>query len=374
MDFEALIRDEQDGLTRRLAYMLGGDLTSAEDLRQEALLRAWRSMPRGAERVGQRAWLHRTAANLAVDELRRRARRPAVALEDADELVATAQEPDAAREALARLPVHERFVLLLRFDAGFAYGEIARLLEVSQEAARKRVARARAAFIDAYRIARADLQPLIVLVSRGEAPEPYTEWLERAGARVSRHAARPSERDLALADGLVFTGAFDDVHSRLYGERPRALRGSTDLAQDRGDLAVLVAVLALGLPFVGVCRGHQLLNIACGGSLYQDVVLDGATRNSHDTGQHRVQTNSGTAIRRLVGREVDVHSEHHQAVRRLGHKLAVAAGSPDGLIETVEHLDQRFLLGLQWHPETDPGGAGDRVAEALVDAALRRAA
>lgn len=115
-------------------------------------MRAWASLPRDGDGVRQRAWLHRTASNLAVDELRRRSRRTALPLDRAGEVpVGGAQEPDAAREALSRLNVHERFVLLLPFDAGFTHAEIARLLEISEEAARKRVARARAAFVDPYR-------------------------------------------------------------------------------------------------------------------------------------------------------------------------------------------------------------------------------
>lgn len=185
MDFEALIRDEQDGLTRRLARVLGGDREAAEDLWQEALLRAWRSLPRESDRAGQRAWLQRTATNLAVDELRRRSRRRSLVLDDEPEqAVDGVQEPDAAREALARLDPHERFLVLLRFDAGFGYADIARLLEISEEAARKRVARARTAFVALYRAARAHPRPLILLVTRGERPEPYVRWLERAGASV----------------------------------------------------------------------------------------------------------------------------------------------------------------------------------------------
>ena len=103
-------------------------------------------------------------------------------------------------------------------------------------------------------------------------------------------------------------------------------------------------------------------------------MADGATRKSHDVGVHRVRTYTGSTTRPLVGRELQVQSEHHQAVRGLGRRLRVAASSPDGLIETVEHPDRRFTLGLQWHPETDPAGAGGRVAEALVEAACRRAA
>lgn len=375
MDFDALIREEQGGLTRRLARLLGGDLDVAEDLRQEALLRAWRSLPREADREGQRAWLHRTASNLAIDELRRRARRPAVALDEAGELSVDAiEESDAAREALARLGEHERFLLLLRFEAGFSHREIARLLEISEEAARKRVTRARAAFVDAYRAACARGRPLILLATRGERPEPYVRWLEHAGARVRLSAAKPSERELALADGLVLTGAFDDLHPSMYGEEPRALRGEPNLTRDRTDLAMVSAALALDLPFVGVCRGHQLLNIGCGGDLYQDIVLDGATGESHDTAVHCVHTEPGSEVRSLLGRSAEVRSEHHQAIRRLGDKLRVAAASRDGVIESVERTDRRFALGLQWHPETDLDGAGRQIADGLLSAAVRRAA
>jgi len=299
-----------------------------------------------------------------------------VTLEGGPELAGATDvpEPNAAREALGRLSAHERFVLLLRFEGGLAHGEIARLLDVSEEAARKRVARARAAFVRAYHAARADPMPFVLLLARDEPSAPYVRWLQDAGARVRRLASVPSERELALADGLVLTGAVRDVHSALYGERPRALRGEPDLAQDRADLAALRGALSLDLPIVGVCRGHQLLSIASGGSLFQDVVADGAAADSHDAARHRVDTQAGSVTRHMLGRSAEVRSEHHQAIRRLGRRLRVGATSPDGLVETIERTDRGLALGLQWHPETDDGGSGDRVAEALVDAAIRRAA
>ena len=132
------MQSEQRVLIARLSFALGGDRETAEDLVQEAFTRAWRSLPPGLSSERQRAWLHHTARNLAVDELRRRTRRPTVAVDDIDGIEQLAAEPDAAREALATLTTHERFVLLLRFEAGFAHGEIARLLETSEDAARKR--------------------------------------------------------------------------------------------------------------------------------------------------------------------------------------------------------------------------------------------
>ncbi len=87
-----------------------------------------------------------------------------------------------------------------------------------------------------------------------------------------------------------------------------------------------------------------------------------------------MRTHPGAAMRRLLGRSTYVDSEHHQAIRRLGRGLQATATSPDGMVESIERTDRRFALGLQWHPERDPGGSGDRIAEALVQAAMDRAA
>jgi putative glutamine amidotransferase len=377
MDLETLIRSEHDQLTARLSFALSGDRHAAEDLAQEAFLRAWRSLPEGLTPERQRAWLRRTSRNLAVDELRRRARRPTVALDEAaaaERTAIAAAAPDAAREALGRLPAHQRFVLLLYFDAGFAHGEIARLLDTTEEAVRKRVARARAAFLQAYRVTRADSAPLVLLVTRDDPAPPYIRWLQNAGARVRILTASPSERELALADGLVMTGAFRDLHAGLYGEEPRMPHGEPNFEEDRLDAATVSAAVALDVPFVGVCRGHQLLNIASGGSLYQDVVMDGLTSESHADSSHPLDIARDGSLRDLVGGSMRVQSEHHQAVRRLGRNLRITASSPDGVVETIERTDRRFALGFQWHPEKDLDGAGDRVAEALVAAAHARAA
>src|SRR5579862_7940620 len=123
MDFDALVRSEEPRLIRHLTAVLGGDRDAAEDVRQEAFARAWQRMPRDLDPGRQRAWLHRTAANLAVDEWRRRRRRPTVELDGAAGVLASTEpsEPDAAREALAQLGAHERFVLLLRFEGGLTH-------------------------------------------------------------------------------------------------------------------------------------------------------------------------------------------------------------------------------------------------------------
>jgi putative glutamine amidotransferase len=377
MELETLIQSERGTMVSRLALLLGGDHHAAEDFAQEAFARAWRGLPAGLDGGQQRAWLHRTSRNLAVDELRRRRRRLMAPIEHLEHLHASVEDaatPDAAREALGRLSAHERFVLVLRFEAGFTHAEIAQLLDSTEEGARKRVSRARAAFLHAYRVARADAVPLVLLLVRDDQPAHHVRWLEQAGARVRETRRAPSERELALADGLVVTGAVRDLHAGLYGETPVQARGEPNLNEDRIDLAVVRAAVAMDLPFVGVCGGHQLLNIATGGSLYQDVIRDGVTGVDHDTSQHMIETQADGSLRGIVGRSLLVRSEHHQAIMRLGRHLRVVATSSDGLIETIERDDRRFALGLQWHPELDPGGRGDLLAVAFVESMRKRAA
>jgi putative glutamine amidotransferase len=378
MELPTLIQNERSTLVSRISAMLGGDRHAAEDIAQETLTRAWELLPAGLAPPQQRAWLSRTARNLAVDELRRRRRRPIAEIDDLDvmqALAAGAPETDTARAALEQLSAHERFVLLLRFEGGFSHAEIGQLLDTSEEAARKRVFRARSALIEAYRRGRSDPQPLILLLAHEDAPtEPYIGWLQRAGARVKTVFGAPSERQLALADGLSTTGHVSDIDSRLYGQQPRSLQGRTDLDVDRRELAAVRQALALDLPILGICRGHQMLNIASGGDLYQDVVQEGVTGSDHAHEHHAVRTGSDGAARRVLGRATRVRSQHHQAVRKLGRNLTVTATSPDGVVETIERNDRSFAMGLQWHAELTTSGAGQLVAEALVEAAAGRAA
>src|SRR6059058_2571590 len=133
MTFDAILTEQTAPLTRRLRRMVG-DHATAEDLRQETLMRAWRSAPREAGAPVLRAWLHRTARNLALDELRRRRRREQVAYDDA---LAVSTTPSAGddrrpREALAQLTPHQRLVLLLRFEAGLSLRELAQVLDIGE--------------------------------------------------------------------------------------------------------------------------------------------------------------------------------------------------------------------------------------------------
>ena len=373
MSIERVYAEHQPRLKRRLR-LITGDPETAEDLAQEAFVRAWQAGPEGEHAIG--AWLHRTATNLALDEVRRRSRRPSAPLEDGFGIPVPDADTGDAAAALAELNPHERLVLLLRFEAGLSLRELAAALDVSEEAARKRVARARERFATAYRSARRGRTPLVLVLLRGDEADPYRRWLERAGARVEIEPDGADPRTVGMADALVVSGSVTDVHPAVYGQTAAApLYGTPDLDRDRRDLAALRAALLSDMPLIGVCSGHQLLNIISGGTLWQDLPSQGAARLSHGTTEHHVRTGRGSHARGLLGRAAPVPSDHHQAVRRLGARLRPTAASPDGVVEAIERTDRSFAVGLQWHPELAVGSrASDRFADTLVERAARRAA
>jgi putative glutamine amidotransferase len=380
MSLEATYRAELPALGRRLRWMTG-DAETTEDICQETFLRAWTRAPRDAPAPVLAAWLRRTATNLAVDELRRRARRPAAALDELagatadgaaarDALVGAAPDGAAAREAFACLPVADRAVLALRFQAGLTLRELGAVLGIAEDAARKRVERARARLRAALDEQRADPLPLVLLLVREDAAEPYARWLEAAGARVRIHRHGVRERDVLFADALVVSGSLSDVHPAVYGEAPGPhLAGTPDARRDWRDLGALGSALAADLPVLGVCSGHQLLNVASGGTLHQHLRADAA----HAGEEHAVHAHGRSRIRDALGARLRVRSDHHQGVRRVGARLRVTATSPDGLVEGIERADRRFAVGVQWRPQVAPGEpANRRLAETLVAAAVAR--
>jgi RNA polymerase sigma factor (sigma-70 family) len=363
--FEAMLVAQAPPVTRRLRALVG-DRETAEDLCQEALSRAWRAAPRDAGAQRLRAWLLRTARNLAVDELRRRARRDHVVL--ADDVADTPTGDALAREALAALTPHQRLVLLLRFEAGLSLRELGAALDIAEEAARKRVARARRAFVAAHaQLTADDRRPTVAVVLGRDDGDAYRAWLEGSGARVRMLARERPGIDLVGVDAIVLTGSVTDVHPGLYGQQPGPHLRETDRYRDERDLAILRAALRADVPILGVCRGTQLLNILAGGDLVQH--LDDAGSFANHGEPHAVETAAGSLVRGPLGAQGSVCSIHHQAVGRLGRGLRVAARAPDGLIEALEVPGRRFALGVQWHPERDSGPASARLAEALVEAA-----
>jgi putative glutamine amidotransferase len=176
---------------------------------------------------------------------------------------------------------------------------------------------------------------------------------------------------LDRVDAVVLAGGAD-IDPTSYGARPHPDLGPTVPERDRFELALAHRALERELPVLAICRGMQMLNVACGGTLHQHVPeVVGHEEHRHTLGQfadHEVELEPGSLAARAVGSERSaVKSHHHQGVDELGEGL-VASGwaDADGLVEAIENRDRRFVLGVLWHPEEDESS---RLVAALVDEA-----
>jgi putative glutamine amidotransferase len=181
--------------------------------------------------------------------------------------------------------------------------------------------------------------------------------LQRSRIRVRDYAE--------YLDGLILQGGAD-VSPRAYGEEPLRPDWAGDPVRDAYELELIHEFLELGKPILGICRGMQLINVALGGSLYQDIptLVGGAMPHEtpqYDRHHHEVTLAPGSWLERWNGDSPGrrVVSVHHQAVKRLGRDLVVEATAPDGIIEAIRYQGRSFLYGVQWHPEFHPLGDAD---------------
>jgi putative glutamine amidotransferase len=223
--------------------------------------------------------------------------------------------------------------------------------------------------------------------------EPYVVGIREAGGLpllvTPAHEGESLRALYDLLDGLLLTGG-EDVEPGRYGEPVRGPRVESVPERDRLEFQLLEWARADRLPVLAVCRGIQVLNVAFGGSLYQDVPSERPSDLAHDQSKgvppiprvqpsHGVTVLPGSFLGDLVGSgEHRVNSMHHQGIKALAPGLFPVAYAPDGLIEAVEANDpapSAFLLGVQWHPEELAAG-GDRASlrlfEAFVTAAAKR--
>lgn len=192
----------------------------------------------------------------------------------------------------------------------------------------------------------------------------------------------PAEADayLAILDGLVLSGGAFDVPPELYGEVKRPECGLLIPERTATELHLLRSALAGGLPVLGVCGGMQLLNVALGGKLHQDLPADAGIRGHQqpaprDVPSHDVDVVEGTRLAAIVGAgRLRVNSTHHQAVKAPAPAVVVTARALDGVVEGIELPGHPFALGVQWHPESalrhEPRHAA--IYAALVRAAAER--
>jgi len=213
---------------------------------------------------------------------------------------------------------------------------------------------------------------LNALQQAGGVPLPLPPQLEpSARAELLKHV-----------HGVLLTGG-GDVDPARFGEPPHPATAEVSPARDSLEIDLTRWALENRVPLLAICRGIQVLNVALGGSLHQDIPSEpgspldhsqaGLQGNARNVTAHQVKVQDGSRLAGILGAlEVDVNSFHHQAIKRLGRGLKDVAWAPDSIIEGVElDDDARFVLGVQWHPEELVGH--DRAARNLFAALVRQA-
>jgi len=194
--------------------------------------------------------------------------------------------------------------------------------------------------------------------------EMYTSAVAQAGGLPVQiplglpEAAYPAL--LSRLDGILFTGG-GDIHPERYGSSMHPLVNDIDPDRDRVEYCLFEATLKTGLPFLGICRGMQLINTVMGGTLYEDILDQRDESIQHryypdwprDYLAHTVNIEPESRLCRILGasQEVPVNSLHHQGVRHLAGELKATAYAPDGIVEAFELPGHPFGLAVQWHPE-----------------------
>jgi putative glutamine amidotransferase len=224
-----------------------------------------------------------------------------------------------------------------------------------------------------------------ITISYGKDPEQfalrddYVRAVEKAGGLpIVLAPGRPEDAPelLGRVSGLLLTGG-GDVDPVEYGESRHEKLGRVVPERDAFELALAREAIGRRLPLLAICRGQQVLNVATGGTLVQDIPsqLSGAVDHDPDTERwgmaHPVRILPGTRLREILGADtVEVNSFHHQAVKEPGRGVVVSARADDDVVEGIELPDHPFAVGVQWHPEAfwDKGLHFQSLFEALVGA------
>jgi len=203
----------------------------------------------------------------------------------------------------------------------------------------------------------------VIAITRCSKQHDYEEAVRRAGGEVrvlDYDTDRPAEV-VKEVDGILLPGG-DDVTPSLYGDEPHPKFEAAEPGRDAYELELAKRAGDADVPLFAICRGIQVLNVARGGTLVQDIpsqlpdAIPHEVRDTPFTIAHDVWVSEGTLLHELLRERIDgdacpVNSRHHQAVQKIGEGLVVSATAPDGVIEAVEDPSKRFCLGVQWHPE-----------------------
>ena len=203
----------------------------------------------------------------------------------------------------------------------------------------------------------------VIAITPCSKQHDYEEAVRRAGGEVrilNYDTDRPAEV-VKEVDGILLPGG-DDVTPSLYGDEPHPKFEAAEPGRDAYELELAKRAGDADVPLLAICRGIQVLNVARGGTLVQDIpsqlpdAIPHEVRDTPFTIAHDVWVSEGTLLHDLLRERIDgdacpVNSRHHQAVQKIGEGLVVSATAPDGVVEAVEDPSKRFCLGVQWHPE-----------------------
>lgn len=204
----------------------------------------------------------------------------------------------------------------------------------------------------------------LVAIAQNRRMADYVESVTRAGGEPVEvvPGAEAPEHILARVDALVLTGG-GDVDPALYGEAPHPTFQAAEDGRDAYEIALARAAMAKGLPILAICRGMQVLNVAMGGTLIQDIPSQVPGALTHSVPEprfaiaHEVWVSSGSRLATLLadhmedGETCHVNSRHHQSVKQAAPGFEVTATAPDGVIEAMEQPGATFCVAVQWHPE-----------------------
>ncbi len=192
--------------------------------------------------------------------------------------------------------------------------------------------------------------------------ETYIRAVEKAGGAPIVLA--PTENREVIAsyieriDGLIISGG-PDMGAHYFGEEPHKDLGRISPLMDEFELMIIKGAIENDIPLFGICRGLQVINVALGGTLYQDIYAQTDTEIQHrqdaprEFTAHSIRIEEGSMLHQLYGEKLRVNTFHHQSIKDLGMDLKATAYAPDGIIEAIESIDKDngFVLAVQWHPE-----------------------
>lgn len=198
-------------------------------------------------------------------------------------------------------------------------------------------------------------------------------------------SAADVEEILNHVDGVIFSGG-PDIHPGLFGEELMDCCGALAPERDALEIPLMQKAIEMNKPVLGVCRGFQVLNVATGGTLYQDIntQLKSSVKIEHrrfsvedrDREVHKVNVIRDTPLHTFSEGllQIGVNTLHHQAIKKLGEPLRSMAVADDGIIEAVYHPDKKFVMGVQWHPEILglSNSISSRIFEAFIDACSKQ--